>query len=332
MNHQLRNSFLLLLSALLVFVVGVVGYKYLGDLNWVDALYMTVITLTTVGFSETPAVMDAPLKLFTVLLLLSGGGIFLMSANSVVELILDPRTRRAWRRRRMEQEIEKLDNHYVIFGAGRLGLAAARELEAEGVRFVLIESDEGVANKLLEIYDWYIIEGNAMEEDTLRLSGLERARGVVSCLSSDPLNLMALITARELNPDCYMVTRAVDEASVKKLQRAGATKVVPEYTSIGTRLARSVTRPKVTRLMDELSDRKNREIDLVEFEVAATSAFVGKTILNSGLRKDYGMTLVAVIYSDGSTNVYPQPEDEIQAGETLVLLGPPSSLEAMGQL
>lgn len=310
--------------------VGTVGYHWTAGLGWLDALYMTTITLTTVGYRELFSPDDVDAKIFTTFLLVSGVGVFFYTAAVVLDTILDEGTRRYFEIQRIRRRTRGLNNHYVICGLGRVGRAAAEELSARGVPFVAIERDpERVARATAR--GWLTVEGDATQDTTLEEAGVPRARGLVACLPTDAENLFIIVSARVLNPELMVSARIADEANTNKFLRAGAAHVYSPYSLLGRRIARSVTQPRVLQLLDLALEQSYYDLTIDEFRVPADSELVGKSLRESHFRGRFGAFVLSMIRSDKSVVHNPAPEVVIQPEDILIMLGTPQQLREAGE-
>lgn len=200
--------------ALLVLLVGVIGYRFTAHLDWLDALYMTVITLSTVGFREV-GLIEQEAKVFTVFLILGGAGVLAYSIKTTTEVLLDDATKHFFHQRSTLKRIEKMKDHYIVCGLGRVGKAVCEELVTEHVPFVVVEREEDVYRAAQE-RGWSALHGDATDDRTLELAGIERARGMMSCVDSDANNLLLIMTARALSPNLTISARVSEDRNVKK--------------------------------------------------------------------------------------------------------------------
>jgi voltage-gated potassium channel len=337
--HRLRTALgdpvrqfqfsLLLLVAVLVF--GTIGYHWIEQLSWLDSAYMTVITVATVGFGEVRPLTPAG-RLFTMALIVVGVGTGAWAATRAVEVMLGQTLWLSVQRRRMRQSLEGLRDHYVICGHGRLGTRIERDLRARGEPFVVIDWSDAVEETFLAENIPHVI-GDATQDDVLRTAGVERARGLVAALDSDASNVLAVLSARELNPDLLIVARANSEASEPKLRRAGADRVVTPDAIGGHRLALALLRPAVHDLFNEIfSFGVQITVDVGQITIEPQSPFAGQTVAGCDLRRVRNVSILAVREPGGGFTLNPDAERVIQTGETLIVIGPAEAvyeLEAM---
>ena len=326
--RQFQASLALLV---VVIVVGTVGYHLIERLRWLDAAYMTVITVATVGFGEVRPLTDAG-HVWTMALIVVGVGTGAWAATRAVEVMLGQTLWLSVQRRRMRQSLAGLRDHYVICGHGRLGTRIERDLRARGESFVVIDWSATIEETFLAENIPHVI-GDATHDEVLRTAGVERARGLVSALDSDANNVLVVLTARELNPDLLIVARANSEASEPKLRRAGADRVVTPDAIGGHRLALALLRPAVHDLFNEVfSFGVEIKVDVGQITIEPQSPFAGQTVAGCDLRRMRNVSILAVREPAGVFTLNPDAERVIQPGETLIVIGPAEAvyeLEAM---
>lgn len=307
--------------------IGTAGYVLIAGMPVLDALYMTVITMSTVGYREVHE-LDAAGRIFTMALILGSIGIVFYSVTRLAREAIEGEFQRAFGRRRVERQIAQMSHHFVVCGFGRMGRIVCKELAAKPVPFVVIEQDPA-ALRLLEEEQFPFVEGDATEESFLIQAGIERARGLVAALSTDSDNVYVVLTGRELNPNLLIVARAEDERSERKLMHAGATRVVSPYVIGGHRMAHALLRPAVLDVIDLATHYRSIELQIEEVAVAPGSFADGVTLQESGIRDTVGVILIALKKPDGQMLVNPLPTARIQAGDRLVLMGQTASLRAL---
>lgn len=333
LNHYMRNMLadpvrglqisLLLLALLLL--VGSLGYMALEAMAPIDALYMTVITITTVGFGEVHPLSSAG-RVFTSLLIFFGVALVTTAVTNIAGIILGPRLWIMIREQRMNDTIATLENHYIVCGYGRMGQQIVRDLKKRKQPFVIIEQAESMREELLESGINFVI-GNATLDETLERAGIARASGLVAALNSDSDNVMTVLSAREINPALYIVARAADTQSESKLRRAGADRVVSPYIIGGHRMAVALLRPAVHDFMNQIfhvGDEVN--MDIGQVRVATASPLVGKTIAQTNLRQTRNVNILALQHADGKLIVNPPTQQLIQPGDVLIVIGQPDAI------
>jgi len=296
---------------------GTVGYLVLEP-GWqlLDALYMTVITLTTVGFREVQPLTEAG-RVWTMLLALTGVGIIFGSVGIVAEYFVVEATSGRREAKRMADAVGKLRDHYILCGFGRVGLTVARELVHAGRKVVVIDIlPESLARARRE--GFLEVEGDATEEATLRAAGIERARGLVTTIDSDAHNVYVILSARAINPKLFVVARANTADSEGRLMQAGADRVVSPYTMAGHRLAELATRPRVVDFIDAALSHGELAFSMEEVEVGPGNATDGVTV---GTLRDSGVFVLAIVQGERSYEANPPTDRILTVGETLVVSG-----------
>ncbi len=326
MDYQKKILFLFfLLVAVLLF--GTLGYMVILDINFLDALYMTVITLATVGFKEVKELDDLG-KTYTIFLILVGFGIFTYSLTVGAQILLEGELKRVFVKRRMKKNLQKLSQHYIICGFGRMGRLITKELINAGIPVVVIEKNrfEGEEEGL------FLIEGDATSDEILKEAGIERAKGLISVLPTDAENLYVVLSARSLNPNLFIITRAVEKEAEVKLKRAGANKVVSPYITGAIRMANIALRPKVVDFLEIATSFHRFEIQLEELKVHPTSPLVGKTLSESRISKDFGVIVIGIVRETGEIEFNPGSETPILGGDILIVIGPKKNLSRLEEI
>jgi voltage-gated potassium channel len=308
----------------IVIAVGVIGYMGIAGLGFIDALYMTVTTISTVGFREVTPLGPAG-QVFTIALIVSGIGIVFYSATLVARDLIEGELRRGFGRRQVERQIARTSGHIIVCGYGRMGRSVCRELAAKPAPFVVIDRD-AEAVRHAETDGYLSVAGDASEDDVLRAAGITRAQGLVAALSTDAANVYVVLTARELNPQLLIVARAEDERSERKLLHAGANRVVLPYAISGHRMAHALLRPAVLDVIDLATHYRNLELQIEEVAVADGTFCAGRSLQESGLREELGLIVIAIKKPDDTTQFNPTAETRIEAGDRLVLMGPVENL------
>ncbi|MBD3409262.1 MAG: potassium channel protein [Ignavibacteriales bacterium] len=295
---------------------GSAGYVAVEGFSPFDALYMTIITITTTGFKEVHYLSDAG-RALTLVVLVAGLGSIGYSGGSAVFLIVESKF--FWRRR-MQRQIDALDDHYIICGYGRMGRAIARVLREAGVEFVAVESEETNVERIRE-QGFRHVHGDGTDDDVLQEAGVARAKGLVAVLANDAENVFVTLSAKVLNPDIYVVARAVEEETAVKLERAGADRVVKPYEVGGVKMAELLLRPGVTEFIDLVFGAHQVELGIEDVTVKPNSDLVGKTLVELPLRDKYNITVVAIYRSEGEFLYNPRSDARINANDRVVAIG-----------
>jgi voltage-gated potassium channel len=298
-------------------VIGTTGYMIL-DPGWrlLDALYMTVITLTTVGFKEVNTLDDTG-RVWTMILSLAGVGLIFGSVGIVAEYLVVEATSGRREAKRMADAVNKLSGHYILCGFGRVGLTVARELVHAGRKVVVIDIlPESLARARRE--GFLEVEGDATEEATLKAAGIERATGLITTIDSDAHNVYVILSARALNPKLFVVARANSTDSEGRLMQAGADRVVSPYTMAGHRLAELAIRPRVVDFIDAALSHGELAFSMEEIEVVAGGSLSGATV---GSLRDTGVFVLAIVTGEKNYEPNPPADRVLRTGETLVVSG-----------
>jgi len=330
-SSRFPNRFILaFVTFLALILVGTSGYHWLEGMSIVDALYMTVITISTVGFGEVRALSPTG-RMFTITLILGGGGLAAFSVTVAVDFIMSGQWRVYWNTRRRFRMLSELSEHVIVCGFGRVGRHVAEELAADHVPFIVIDTDEDrVAHAQKRGY--LTIIGNAANETLLQKVGIERARAMVAAVDSDAENVFITLTARSLNPNIYIIARANYEDSEPKLISAGANRTMMPYHISGKRIVTMLVRPSVADFLDEVVHAGGLELFLEEVHVQPGSALAGKTISEAQVRNQIGVTVLACRTQAGEFDTRIGPETTLQPGGLLIVLGTREQLRDMIRL
>jgi voltage-gated potassium channel len=313
-----------LLVALLV--LGSLGYVWVEGWNFFDALYMTVTTLTTVGYAEVHP-LDEVGRVYNMLLILAGMGVLFYILGSLARVLVEGELHAVMGKRRLIKHIKRLKNHYILCGFGRIGEVIARHLKDRGLPLVVIENDPALLAHL-EASGYYFINGDATNEEVLVEAEIERAKGLISVLSTDSDNVYVVLTARSLNPHLFIVARGEGAGSEQKLLRAGADKVESPYQMGGQKMAQTIMRPTVVTFV-ELAMKDGVDWSMEEVAVGQGSPLLGVPLKDSGIRQKLNLILVAIKRADGEMLFNPSHETPILAGDTLIALGLRKNLVAL---
>lgn len=308
---------------------GTLGYMLLEKWPLLDSLYMTVITIATVGFREVRPLSDTG-RLMTIGLILAGVGALGYSFGTIVEFMVEGHLRAILEGRRMQKRISELADHYIVVGIGRVGSVVAASLEEEGVPFVVVDSCEE-CRTAAEDRGWLFIHGDATSEEVLLQAGVKRAKGLVAAVDTDADNLFVVLTARMLNPDLFIVARSTSVASERKILSSGADRVITPNVIGGRRMAAMLLRPVVADYLDVVMHGDGLEYRLDAVRVRPASEVDGKTIREAQIREKTGAFLLAV-RRGGSLEANPGPDTRLAAGDELIALGTRDQLARLEQV
>jgi voltage-gated potassium channel len=304
---------------------GTIGFRLLTGASWLDAAYLAVVTLTTVG-SRDPAVTPAA-EVFTIAYLLGSLTFFSYGAFQIGQLIVNADFGRLWERRKMDHEIAKLNRHFIVCGLGRMGMAICQHLSAHRQSFVVVDCDRALVEGTCKRDGWPYIHGDATHDETLKAAGIDRARALATVLPTDADNVYVVLTARMLSPALQIVARANDDGAIQKLERAGATRVISPFSSGAVKMARLMLNPSMEDFL-EISDSSGADLELADVQVCADSPLVGKRLTETGLH-DRGIMVLAMRRVSGERLLPPGGSTVIQAGDSLYVFGAAGDVNAM---
>ena len=313
---RLRRSILLLLG---VVTFGTIGYMLIEGWSAWDSLYMTVISVTTAGYKEVHP-MSRRGELFTMVVLTIGVATVLYSFSFVMARVVEGDLESRWVRRRRERMLDELTNHFIVCGFGRMGHIVAQEFVRQGIPFVIIERDPERMQQAIDA-GFLAVEADASSEQALERVHIDRARGFIAAVSTDAENVYAVLTARLLRPDLYIIGRAETEDAKVKLVRAGADRVVSPYQIGGLQLAQTALRPAVVDFVQIATSSENLELNMEQVGIQEGAALAGRSIVEANLRQRFGVVVVAIQRSDGRMEFNPSPDAVMRAGDHLVVLG-----------
>ena len=320
---------LLLLLACVVFLLaaGTLGYMFLEGWPPLDSLYMTVTTVSTVGFREVGE-MDARGKAFTILLIGLGLTVLWLGLGTLTHAVVQGELTKSFGRRKVERKIGALSGHYVICGYGRCGSVVCEELARHGVPFVVVEKDPALAAALVE-RGYLLVQDDATEEAALERAGVRRAAGLVTSVSSDADNVFIILTAREMNRGLFIIARAIDGRAESKLLRAGANRVVMPYLIGGRRMANAIIRPAVVELLDLAVLDPERNIQMEQLVIPEASPIAGKSLKESALRTKYGLVVIGIRRPAGDLLFNPSADEVVRPGDLIIVIGDMANLRQL---
>ncbi|MEI6701963.1 MAG: potassium channel protein [Deltaproteobacteria bacterium] len=325
-----RHLKISVLVLLMLVTGGTAGFMTIENWRFLDALYMTVITLGTVGFKEVHDLSDGG-KMFTMGLILVGVSVLGYIVGSLAQIMFEGQFQRIMGRKKVEKQINALKDHYIICGFGRIGSLICKEFKANELPFVIVEKSVDSVEKLDE--EGYLhMKGDATLDETLLKAGIKRAKGLISVVTSDTENVYITLTARGLNPDLYILARSGEEGSDLKLKRAGASKVVSPYIIGGSRMAQSILRPNVVDFIEIATGSEHLDLQMEEISIPSHSAFAGETLVSSGFRKETGVIIIGIKKAHGKMIFNPHSQAKIDGGDTLIVLGEPQSIAKLEDL
>lgn len=311
-----------------VLVTGVFGYILIEDMSFTQALYMTIITVFTVGFKEVNELSTGGMY-FTMGVIVTGVSAMLFFLTGLFELVLGEYFGDIWGRRRMKNSISRMENHYIVCGYGRVGRSVAEELFTQGKQFVVVEKNREAFDECVD--DGFLaVHGSATDNEHLIQAGIERAVGLVSALRSDADNLYVVLTARVMKPGLLLVARADQPGSEQKLEMVGADRVISPHKIAGKRMVNLMVRPGACEFLDVVAGGNLPEYQLSELVVKGKSRFDGKTIRETSLREATGVTILSIRKAgEAAFNPNPPADTLIEDGDVLLVIGTPEQMAVM---
>lgn len=316
-----------LVSITLLLAAGTTGYRLIEGMSLIDALYMAVITISTVGFGEIEPLGPAG-RLFTIGLIMAGAGLLAYTFSTTADFLISGDWRFYFEQRRKRKMLSQLSGHTIVCGYGRVGRHVADELHAQKSPFVVLDMSAEKVERVRH-RGYLTLQGNAANENDLRTAGIERAGSLVATASSDAENVFIVLTARAMRPDMVIVARANFDESEEKLLRAGATRVILPYRICGRRMATLLSRPGVANFLDEVMHASSLEFLIDQIELASGSTLIGQSLGQASLRQRFGITVLAFRSPEGRIDTSPGADITLQAGGTLIALGTRDQLQAL---
>jgi len=315
-----------------VFLAGTLGFHLIEGWGILDSLFMTLITITTIGYREIYPLSDAG-KIFDIMLIFMGVGTAAYGFATVAQFIVEGEIQRVLGRRRLDKQITRMNGHYIICGNGRIGSLICQELQNSNKTFVVIDKDPVTISELRNRNIPHIT-GDATNEEVLEKAGISRAKGLIATASSDVTNVYISLIAREMNPRIFILARAETEDSVKNLERAGANKVISPYLIGGRHMANIILKPTVVDFVELATGETSQEfnIQMEGFLIRSESSLVGKTLKDSSIRKDLGLIVVGIKDHNGKMIFNPPADFILDTNIVLVCIGGPDALKSMKKL
>ncbi len=317
--HVRRRLLFLGVLALLLVSTGTAGYHLIEGWHPFDALYMTVITLSTIGYGETHPLSTAG-RVFTICVILGGVFTFIYAATELIRMVVSGEVADLFGTQRMERALSRLKDHIIVCGFGRMGRLVCREFARQRVPFVIVDEEEASVRDF-QMEHGLALVGDATSDEVLKQAGIDRARGLVTVMASDAENLFTTLSARLLNPKLHIVARVEDPLSEQKLLRAGANRVVSPYDIGGTRVANAMLKPTVVDFIELATGTEHMDLQMEEARIGKHSPLSGCKLNQSRLRTDLRIIIVAIKKPAGQMLFNPDPDALLQAGDILVAIG-----------
>ena len=330
MNSNINKILKAFLILLIIITIGTSGYVIIEGWSPLESFYMTIITISTVGFGEIRQ-LSSQGRIFTVFLIFFGMGVIAYILKNSAQLMIEAQIKYIIGRSRLEKRLKSLKDHYIICGFGRIGKVIVEELIYNKVPIAVIEGQKEVVEPLQDLEVPFVLD-DATNESALLKAGIERAKGLVAVVKSDADNLFIVMSARSLNPKLFILARAGDENTEKKLLRAGANKVVSPYLIGGKKMAHTILRPAVADFIEFTTHERKMGLELEELKVGPASKIKGVTLIDSGIRKDMDVIIVAIKKMDGNMQFNPSSNTVIEEGDILIALGKRDDLNRLSKI
>ncbi len=314
-------------SSVMIIVGGTLGFRFIEGWRWVDSLWMTVITLTTIGYSEPNMLSDAG-RWFTMGLIVAGLGLGTYTLGQVTKYVVEGEFRQDLRERRRRNLMRKLENHFIVVGLGRLGREVAEELHHRGHQVVAIEVEAETSDRLpfLDLR----LKGDGSSDEILNEAAINRARGIAAATGSDATNIFVTLSARQMNPRIHIITRVDDEASVQKAFRAGANAVINPYGISGARMAQGMIHPHAAQLLDRAVGRAHNEFEIEDVAIGEVEHYNGR-LGELDIPDRHGVLIVAIRRPDGQLITRLDRHTELRAGDIAIVVGRPADVRMLAE-
>jgi voltage-gated potassium channel len=312
-----------------VAVVGTAGFHFIEHWSWFDGFYMVLTTLTTIGYGEVHPLSQVG-RYFNVGIIFAGVGLVFLILGALGQALLEFEFNNLFGRRKMEREIGRLQGHYIICGAGRVGRAVARQLESNPAQFIILDNNEAKVARIREETNWLVVHADATLEAQLLAARIDQAAGLVAATTTDATNTYVILTARGLNPNLKIIARASEEGAEKHMRTAGADQVISPYGFAGFRIAQAFLRPHVMNFLEVALLRSSElGLELEELTIEPSSVYVGQGLRSSRIRHDLGITVLAIKREGEEMKYSPAADALLCAGDHLIVMGEPSRLREL---
>jgi voltage-gated potassium channel len=329
MERKIHFTLSIILTVGLV-LVGTCGYMFIEGWAFDDAFYMTIITLATVGYGEVHQISDAG-RIFTIILIVSGVGYFMYVVGLIVQFLVEDRIRVILGRRKLDKRIAKLKNHYIVCGYGRIGRVLVHYLTERYLNVVVIEKNADRRAAMDEDGVLYLV-GEATDESLLLRAGIRSAKGLITAVATDADNVFLTLIAKQLNPDLFIVARAIQNTAKRTLQAAGAAKVISPYDLGARRMAHAILRPTVIKFLELAFTDESTDVVMEEIRVRPSSHLLNVALKDSGIRQQLDLIILTIKKADGTLIFNPKADTRIETDDTLVVVGKAKSVNRLEQM
>ena len=329
MERKSHFTFSIILTVALI-LIGTGGYMIIEGWPFSDAIYMTIITLATVGYGEVHQVSGGG-RIFTIFLIVSGVGYFMYVVGLLVQFLVEDRIRVILGRRKLDKQIARLKDHYIICGYGRIGRVLAHFLTERYLNVVIIEKNESRQAAMDEDGVLYLM-GEATDESLLLRAGIKDAKGLITAVATDADNVFLTLIAKHLNPGLFIVARAIQNTAKRTLEAAGANKVISPYDLGARRMAHAILRPTVIKFLELAFTDDNTDIQVEEIQVRSTSKLLNVALKDSGIRQKLDLIILTIKKADGTMIFNPKADTRMETDDTLVVVGQPKSIIQLDQM
>ncbi len=325
--RSLITSFIMLIA---IIFIGAYGYSFIEGWDYMDSVYMTVITIATVGYGEVHEVSRTG-RIYTIFVIVGGVGFWVYVAGAAVQFMVEGRIMAIMGRRRVDKKISRMKNHYIVCGYGRIGRVLCNNLKTKPIDIIVVEKDESNIESMNDD-DILFIMGDATDDENLIRAGIKDAKGLVAVLATDADNVYVVLTARQLNPNIHIIARAGGVKAKSKLLAAGADKVESPYEMGAASMAQRILRPTVTSFLDFAFARRRKDIQMEEIPVHSSSELVNIMLKDSGIRQRFNLIIIAIKKPDGTMLFNPSFEATIHGGDTVIAVGEEKNLQKLEKL
>lgn len=312
----------------LVGMASVLGYRIIGGYGWLEAIWMVVITVSTVGYGERSD-QTPEMQLLSIAVILLGVSASIYAIGGFLQMLLEGEVDRALGKRRMTKEIEKLKDHVIICGFGRLGSDLANQLKHRKVPFLVIDINPEKTVRANDELGLLAVTGDATEDSVLREANIATAKALVAALPSDAENVFITLTARNLRDDIQILSKSERETSCRKLRQAGVNKIVMPHQVGAQHIERMISRPSTADLVELFAEASHLDMELDEFQITRNSSMAGKTLADSGIKPNFNLLVVGIKNGDGDFTFNPPPSSEITLNDTLIVMGQSKNIRAL---